>query len=408
MTERGRILIFCWLFGSALLTVFLFTYGYQLLGRSLGNAVTQSLRHSLEEQPFADDNSRADSIEEIQRAGERVNQALRDALLLRWYAPYKTCRVAVVRIGDVGGMSAGIDDTWQVTSLSARGREVRLALKCQPNWLLPTIASLVLGLIFFCLYRWLPPPLSAAHRQWINYLLQQGYQEDQATIISQRYGSRQLSFNTAQCTCFTRLTHVAGLDCAAALDIASDPRVGALEENDLDWLVLAAHDGLERGLELASAEDIVVIDLEQPSLTIRGLSVPMTKTPLFYYALYADKRLSDDGWLGNPASNRPDREVGRELADLMERFGGHARAIRELEAHGLRARTLDQNRSKIREEIKATLGETLASRYLFESDRQGPAGRARYRLRCSPAAIRLQGGHWRPSLASSRKRDPPC
>ena len=89
------------------------------------------------------------------------------------------------------------------------------------------------------------------------------------------------------------------------------------------------------------------------------------------------------------ASNRPDRAVGAEIAALMSRFDGHARAINDLEQNGLKARTLDQNRNKIKDEIVAVLGESLASAYLFEASRHPDGVRMRYRLGLEAARIRV-------------------
>ena len=61
-------------------------------------------------------------------------------------------------------------------------------------------------------------------------------------------------------------------------------------------------------------------------------------------------RLRGDGSITNPASNRPDPVLGRDLVELMSRYEGHARAINDLERTGLKARTLDQNRSKIKDD----------------------------------------------------------
>jgi len=82
----------------------------------------------------------------------------------------------------------------------------------------------------------------------------------------------------------------------------------------------------------------------------------------------------------NPRSNRPDRAAGEELARLMWNFSGHAKASSLLESVGMRAKTLDQNRSKIKDEIVAALGAELASRYLFEQRRDPRSSRMSYRL----------------------------
>ncbi len=124
-------------------------------------------------------------------------------------------------------------------------------------------------------------------------------------------------------------------------------------------------------------------------LSIRGLNVPISGTPLFYYAWYAMSRLSGDGWITNPASNRPDPVLGRQLVDLMSRFDGHAKAINDLERTGLKARTLDQNRSKIKDDMVAALGEKLARAYLFEASKHPDGIHMRYRLHVDPRHIHI-------------------
>jgi hypothetical protein len=129
----------------------------------------------------------------------------------------------------------------------------------------------------------------------------------------------------------------------------------------------------------------------------------VAKTPLFYYAWYALKRVQSAGWMLNPPSNRPDREQGSELAELMWKYKGHAKAISELEQHGLRAKTLDQNRSKLREELVATLGPTLAEHYLFDTEKDA-LGRLRYRLKSTATQIKIleskmQGTELKPQRA---------
>ena len=80
-----------------------------------------------------------------------------------------------------------------------------------------------------------------------------------------------------------------------------------------------------------------------------------------------------------------------EIAALMSAHGGHGRAINDLEQTGLKARTLDQNRNKIKDEIVAVLGEELATKYLFEADRHEDGIHQRYRLRLDAALIDVIG-----------------
>jgi hypothetical protein len=132
------------------------------------------------------------------------------------------------------------------------------------------------------------------------------------------------------------------------------------------------------------------IDLRRGKLEIHGMDIPMHKTPLFYLAWYAIKRRSSDGWVQNPRSNRPDRIASEELVALMADHNGHGRAMHDLEAHGLKAKTLDQNRSKIKDGITAVLGEELGARYLFELRKHATSNRTSYRLKLDAGRIRIE------------------
>jgi hypothetical protein len=171
----------------------------------------------------------------------------------------------------------------------------------------------------------------------------------------------------------------------------------SLDEQQKPWLELACRLCGSKGAgsqwihDVVAASDQIVFDHHQHSVTIHGINVSLSKTPYFYYAWYASKRLRSDhdGWVLNPSSNRPDPKSAALLIDLMESFGGHQKAINELRQHGLRGKLLDQNRSKIKDELTAILGEKLAARYLFESARDTRSGRYRYRLSTPPDIIQL-------------------
>lgn len=120
-------------------------------------------------------------------------------------------------------------------------------------------------------------------------------------------------------------------------------------------------------------------DLAQQRLWIHGLEVTMAKTPLFYYFWYARRRVLQQGLYVNPGASRPDHQQGIWLAGLMERWGGHAKAINDLREAGLKGKTLDQNRNKIKDELTRALGE-LALPYLFEAERDLATARYRYGL----------------------------
>lgn len=123
-------------------------------------------------------------------------------------------------------------------------------------------------------------------------------------------------------------------------------------------------------------------DLKTHSVLIDNTHITLSKTPFFYYLWYAQRRVDviQDGWYINPAVDKADLVTAQTLINLMQTFGGHSRAINELKKHGLRARTLDQNRNKIKEELSAVFSEELAAMYLFESQRDRKSGRFAHRI----------------------------
>ncbi|UIP27400.1 hypothetical protein [Photobacterium sp. TLY01] len=122
-----------------------------------------------------------------------------------------------------------------------------------------------------------------------------------------------------------------------------------------------------------------------------GIPIALSVTPALYLFWYALKRKEQDteGWVRNPPSNKPDRELAHSLLALMHQYAGHGRAIRELEQVGLKAKSLDQNRSKIKEAFSAVLGEEASESALFASRKGDDNPQAEYRLKISPEKITI-------------------
>lgn len=398
---RGRHLAgLCaaWLLLCALLAVFLFAASRSALERAVAEQVRQHLSLTLDEALFATTQNRGNDAEGLQRVGQQLNAELRNLVATRWYSPLRACSARLDRIdnvtleGDALSARPGASALRFSLLRNAMEREVVLGLACARNPWVPVGIGALLGLLFAAIALALPPPLSRAHRQWINYLLERGYRGAEAFDLVRGYDASRLNLNAAQAAALEQLHDTEQRNFATALAVVIDPRVAALEAAAVDWLVLGlrrAGGGLDAALALAAAEDTVVIDLPAMALAIRGLPVPTSSTPLFYYAWYARSRLDGEGWITNPASNRPDKAAGAELIALMTRYDGHARAINDLEQAGLKARTLDQNRSKIKDDIVAVLGEALAEAYLFEASKHPDGLHTRYRLRLQGRQIRI-------------------
>ncbi|WP_329353502.1 hypothetical protein [Vibrio natriegens] len=124
---------------------------------------------------------------------------------------------------------------------------------------------------------------------------------------------------------------------------------------------------------------------------VNDVMIPMSTTPAIYWLWYAKKRMthSNDGWVLNPPSNRPSQSLAAELITLMENYGGHGRAISELKQNGLKAKTLDQNRNKIKDALVNSLGESFIEQFGFESDKQEDNTQSIYRLKISPNDISI-------------------
>lgn len=391
-------LVAAWLLLSALLTAVLYAASQSVVEKAVVQSVRQHLLLTLDESLFGTTQGLGNDAEGLQRVGQQLNADLQQLVATRWYSPLRDCAVRLERVDDVtidSQSSAAPADFQAIGFKLLRNeleRNVVIGLSCARNgWIAAGISGL-LGLLFVAINFALPPPLSKAHRQWINYLLERGYSGSQAFDLVRGYDAPRLALNMNQLAALEQLHDSEQRNFAQAFDVASDPRLVELDEAAIEWLVLSLRrepGNLEAALVLARAADTVVIDLPAMTLAIRGLPIPTSGTPLFYYAWYAKSRLCGDGWITNPASNRSDRAAGEELIQLMTRFDGHARAINDLERVGLKARTLDQNRSKIKDEIAAVLGEQLADAYLFEASKHPDGVHTRYRLRVPGCQIRL-------------------
>jgi hypothetical protein len=127
---------------------------------------------------------------------------------------------------------------------------------------------------------------------------------------------------------------------------------------------------------------------------IRGKRVEFPTTPFLYYLWYAKRRIegTQQGWFLNPAQDKNDLEAAVSLIALMEQYGGHARAINELKSKGITAKTLDQNRNKIKDSLERALPAELLDAFCFESKRDLKSGRYWHRLAIEPEGINIDLG----------------
>lgn len=393
LTRHGLVLVLLWLLLSGLLVLLLSEASERQVNESIEDKLHNHLLLSLDESLFSNAENRVNDQDSIVYVGTRINQALQTLVRVNWYAPSNSCEVELQSLDGI-----------QVASKLSRGivfslprnqidREVIVGISCSRNWWPLVLCATVLGCFFLGIHRLFPPPLAAAHRRWINYLLAQGYSGQRAFELVNSYDVKSLIFNACQMRVVEQFHDSERQNFEQLIEVVMDPRVVCLDESEMKWLSLCfASEGLEnlaRALEIAKAPDLVEIDLSKSLLRVHGLPIPSSKTPLLYYAWYAKQRQLGEGWLINPASNRPDMQEGARLAEFMWQYGGHAKAISDLEQFGLKAKTLDQNRSKIKDEMIAVLGEELASLYLFYPEKHTDGSRMRYRLRVDSAQVRF-------------------
>lgn len=278
----------------------------------------------------------------------------------------QACRASLVRVSVHAPQNPAVETPARALVVQwNRGSEsdqAELVLDCELNMTVLVSANLAMALLLMTCWWLLPAPLSASARK-----LHQRLQQHHVPAVY----ARQI---------------VQKIDPADA---------DALADNG--WFMLAmqryASDAisLDKALSIVAAPPVICFHHRSHHVVIHGMAVALPKTPYFYYAWYAMQRQQNigHGWILNPAIDRPDQQLADSLIRLMENFGGHQKAINDLKENGLRSKILDQNRNKIKDELVAALGETLAADFLFETERDARSSRYRYRLGCPPEAIDL-------------------
>lgn len=352
------------------------------------------LKQSLSSNLFANQQGRVNDRQTIALIGNNINQNLSDAIRSRWFSAQQQCQLQLLQIDDIVIAHNTQLRQLQWTLLRQQAaRDIHAGYRCQTNYLsylLMTLAIIVAAILYV---RLRPKPLSKSQQRWREQLQTHGYSPAQAlAAVYPFYGDR-LDCLSQQQHCFDQWHDIDQKNFSPLCQVLTSQRFLALNDIDRLWFSLALNchqaNRLQRAWQLAEHRDSIEIDLQNNQLKLRGELINTAKTPLFYYAWYAHKRQQGEGWVLNPRSNKPEQETGTELAALMLRYKGHAKAVNDLEEHGLKAKTLDQNRSKLKEELNSSLGETLAAYYLFDSEKDSASGRMRYRLKASSEAITI-------------------
>lgn len=248
------------------------------------------------------------------------------------------------------------------------------------------IQSVVLALIGLGTMKLLPNARSYSKNDWLTKLKTYQFDQREAESIANITEDTPFYNHLLQ-----RLRQETSLDITQFTRVIQSEKVQSLEGATLSWFIIAIKQGLslDHSLQIAVQDDSLSIDLASQELLIHGLTIPFPKTPLFYYFWYAKRKVDNLGPFLNPAQRRPDPVAGAELAAIMDAHNGHLKAIHDLEAAGLKGKTLDQNRNKIKDELTRLLGDELAGRYLFSSERDPKTARYLYELALPAGFIRV-------------------
>lgn len=297
----------------------------------------------------------------------------------------RACQAQVVSLLEQPATSTQAQHiTWQQHQ---QLRQLWYQSQCQLN--IPVVFLLWCGLLPVVVLSYRLLPVIVHPKRW--RLLKQ---LQQLPLSAQQAAERAIpaSWTQAQQQLFQHLTpHIAQrkLSVTDAMLLCEQPQAADFCLAQTDWLVLGWQQmqSAPKAFAVAQSEPGLLFDPMNHRVLVHGLSLKLAKTPFFYFYWYAKARTTGEGWLLNPASNKPDHQTAQQLILLMQQYQGHGKAISDLLQQGLKAKTLDQNRSKIRDELIGLLGPELASPYLFASEKDGRSGRFRYRLCVDPSQI---------------------
>ena len=370
----------------------LLKYDTQFSSQAITQHLQQHLLMSLDDDYFSDANGRVNDKRAITYIGKQINERLNNILSGNFFSTIESCDAMIVSIDQVRIQTK--------TELTERlhfnlprhhiKRPVVLAYQCSMNWTPIIVLIVLIPVVFLVIFFNSPAPLDKYQRKWLNYLLDRNYSQSHALQLIRSQDSAILDLTPQQWLCFNSLHDSSIHNFDSAIQAAGNPEIRDYDERQFNWFMKGLDSeigNLKIAHQMAQTPDSLIIDLANSQLTAHGVTLKMAKTPLFYYAWYANKRINGPGWMTNPQSNKPDIEQGKELAELMWQFKGHAKAISDLEESGLKAKTLDQNRSKIKDELVAQLGEEIAENYLFDTEKDTETGRMRYRIKLTADQI---------------------
>lgn len=272
-----------------------------------------------------------------------------------------------------------------ISNLAEQRVKTRFDFTYQVSWLSLLLFTLLVCLSLNLLVAAFPNARKQKLTAWRNRLQTIGFNKSQAKFIANKLSASSVA---TQQQCQWIMAQNSSDERTWLLEHLLDTQ---LKPEQFSWLQLALSKKIcaKDALNIATATDELTIDLTNSQVTIHGLPCQLKITPLIYYYWYAQKQKDNLGAYINPAINKPDREQGQYLAELMQQYGGHKKAINDLLENGLKGKTLDQNRNKIKEELTQQLGD-LAENYLFDSRRDGRTARYQYWLKLPAEKITLK------------------
>ena len=365
---RYALIAICFL----LLAVFNGYYSYQKGWDNLTHQLGQQLQNELLPKLYGADGHRLGQYDFDNHQIETINRDLRNIPVTGVLPLFTSCSAEVSNAND--------DTPARQIEIKTAKETINFSVSCVTNDANVAIGAALSATLTTALLLLIPIPLSTRRRRWISTSKQtltaaiafnmHNYRAQIADLLTELGDDAQSHHWTELATLAAQKRH--------------------LSDHHLAWLrvALTRVDGtLTQAFEVADANKYLIFDMKKQNVILHGITIPLAQTPFFYYAWYALQTCNADAGYTNPATNRP--ADGNDLADFMERWGGHSKAINDLRAQGLKAKTMDQNRSKVKEEIVAMVGETLANDFLFEQQRDLKTGRSRYKLALPAKNIRF-------------------
>lgn len=271
--------------------------------------------------------------------------------------------------------------------LTSQNSQLVLGLYHRTHWPQLLLTQLVLLVPLIAFVGWGPQAGNANQRRWATRLTKAGIRR--SPIVRAMAALTHLP--QPQRDCCEQWWQQSTIDAQALMSLLADNRFTHLNTDQLAWCDRALQSGkpVTQALSIAAHPNQLKFVPAKREVIVHGLHITLSGTPFFYYYWYALRRAAgiQQGWLINPATNSADTFHNRQLSLVIDQYGGHARASKDLLDKGLRAKTLDQNRSKIRDELCAALGDALSENFLFETERDPRTARYKYRLSLEPQCI---------------------